>query len=72
LLTAVPRLRLGPPQGRPDRPARVRACLGCAEGSQSDAVMFTEMTWLPRYARLAIEARPLGRARAGPRRSRGI
>jgi len=26
---------------------------------------------LPRYVRLAIEARPLGRARAGPRRSRG-
>ncbi len=64
-LTAIPAFGRASAGAR-YRAAAVRPCLGSAEVSQSDADMFAVLQRLPRIARLAIEARPVGRARAGP------
>jgi len=56
----------GPARARPVRAAAIRPCLGCASVAGVMLNNFSVYHRLPRYARLAIEARPLGRARAGP------
>jgi hypothetical protein len=64
-LTAIPAFG-GACAGARFRAAAVRPCLGCASVA---GVMLNRLAIsrrLPRFARLAIEARPSGRARAGP------
>ena len=70
-LTAIPTFG-GACAGAPFRAAAIRPCLGCASVAGVMLKRFAIYHRLPRIARLAIEARPKGRARAGPRRSRGI
>jgi len=68
-LTAIPAFG-GACAGARYRAAAIRPCLGCASVAGVMLKRFAIYHRLPRYARLAIEARPLGRARAGPAEGR--